>query len=250
MSPGLFEELTLARSKDEIGGALSAVSTALGFPLYTLLYFGFGGCDMPKSIVISNTPAAFAEASCDVEASRRDPVLRRLRSHTTTPFVYTQATYVNDGAGDLWEQQAPHGYRNGVAMGLRLGRGRRLMIGLDTPDRLSSDEADRSILLAQFAGVAIMAARTCERVIGDDIADALAGSGFAALTRREAEVIPMLAKGMTCPEIAKARGVAVSTSTKHVQSAMSKLGASRQAEVVAAAMRMDLLTDRLDLTSH
>lgn len=241
--------MTGAKNKKDIDAAINAISSSMGFPLYTLMYAGFGGSGVPTSIVIGNIPDQFAAASKDVSTSRRDPVLRRLRSHAAIPFVYTQATYVNGDAGDLWEEQAPHGYRNGVAMALRPGRGRRLLIGFDTPDRISSDESARSMLLAQFAGVAVMAARTCDRVLGEDIETALAGSGYAALTRRESEVLPMIARGMSCPEIARALGLSHRTVEKYVQGVMLKLNARGQTNAVAAAMRMDLIDDALCLAT-
>lgn len=242
MTPDFFAQMSCATSKDGIAEALRAMSESLGFPLYTMMYAGFGGCGAPESVVVSNTPRAFADASRDIEASRRDPVLRRLRSRTT-PFIYTQATYVTAGAGDLWEEQAVHGYRNGVAMGLRLGRGRRFMIGFDSPDRVPSEEPTRSMLLAHLAAAAVTAARTCERVIGDEVAEALARLSPISLTPRETEVLPMLARGLSCPEIGQALRLSPRTVEKYIQGTMAKLGASRQTEVIAAAMRMDLIDD-------
>ena len=63
--------------------------------------------------MIGNTPAGFLDASRSPDAADRDPVMRRLKT-TSIPFVYDQALYVRDGAGDLWEEQAPWGYRTGV----------------------------------------------------------------------------------------------------------------------------------------
>jgi len=223
------------------------MSEYIGFPLYTMMYTGYGGRGEPQAVVVSNTPRGFAEASRDIEASRRDPVLRRLRSRTT-PFIYTQATYASEDAGDLWEEQAIHGYRNGIAIALRLGAGRRFALGFDSPDRITSDEPARTALLAQLAAIATVAAEACDRVLSDDVAAALSSVGSsAALSMREAQVLPLLAKGMSSPEIGRTLALSARTVEAHIQGAMAKLGVSRRTAVVAAAMRMDLVDDSLNL---
>ena len=78
---------------------------------------------------VNNTPPEFTEAT-NVELSKRDPVLQRLK-HQSTPFAYDQSFYVLKGAADMWEIQAAHGYRTGLAVALHLSNRRHFLLGLD-----------------------------------------------------------------------------------------------------------------------
>ena len=74
----------------------------------------------PLIVALGNAPEdSEATEALSVEDSLRDPVLRRLR-HMSVPFAWDQDTYTREGAGDLWERQAAHGFRTGVAVALLL----------------------------------------------------------------------------------------------------------------------------------
>ena len=62
----------------------------------------------PVFVMTGNTPDGFVEASKSLADSRRDPVLKRMK-RLNVPFIYDQALYVKESAGDLWEQQAVFG---------------------------------------------------------------------------------------------------------------------------------------------
>jgi DNA-binding NarL/FixJ family response regulator len=64
---------------------------------------------------------------------------------------------------------------------------------------------------------------------GDGRAPAVAG----LLTRREAEVLPLLSQGATNPQIALTLGVGVETVRTHARNIYRKLGVSSRAELVA-----------------
>jgi len=61
------------------------------------------------------------------------------------------------------------------------------------------------------------------------------------LTRREAEILELVAEGLTNKEMADRLGVAASTVKDHVEGLMSKLDAPSRAGAVAAAFRLGLL---------
>ena len=61
------------------------------------------------------------------------------------------------------------------------------------------------------------------------------------LTPREAEIIKMIAEGLSVPEIAKRLHLAASTIKTHVQNLYDKLGVSDRGAAVAEAMRRRLL---------
>lgn len=104
-------------------------------------------------------------------------------------------------------------------------------------------EADRDEIVA--------AVITCAD--GDEYLPAALASGLASevkhrsradatlLTRREAEIIKMIAEGLSVPEIAKRLHLAASTIKTHVQNLYDKLGVSDRGAAVAEAMRRRLL---------
>ena len=61
------------------------------------------------------------------------------------------------------------------------------------------------------------------------------------LTKRETEVLALMAKGMTNPEIAKQLTISTATARFHVSNILSKLHATSRTEAVAFALQHDLL---------
>jgi DNA-binding NarL/FixJ family response regulator len=59
----------------------------------------------------------------------------------------------------------------------------------------------------------------------------------ADLTRRETEVLELLAAGTATSEVAAALGISVATTRNHIQSVLSKLGAHSKLEAVSIAVR-------------
>jgi DNA-binding NarL/FixJ family response regulator len=63
----------------------------------------------------------------------------------------------------------------------------------------------------------------------------------AGLTRREYEVLRLVAAGQTNPEIAEELGLTRNTVKTYLQSTMSKLGARNRVEAIAKASEAQLL---------
>jgi NarL family two-component system response regulator LiaR len=62
------------------------------------------------------------------------------------------------------------------------------------------------------------------------------------LTRRERQVLALLVKGLSNPEIAERLTISRSTARAHVSNILSKLGVSRRGEVIALAIQHKLVT--------
>jgi NarL family two-component system response regulator LiaR len=63
----------------------------------------------------------------------------------------------------------------------------------------------------------------------------------ADLTRREQEVLALLVKGMSNPEIAERLVISRSTVKVHISSILSKLGVSSRAEAISLAIQNKLV---------
>ncbi|MBV9231241.1 MAG: response regulator transcription factor, partial [Chloroflexi bacterium] len=63
----------------------------------------------------------------------------------------------------------------------------------------------------------------------------------ASLTRRELEVLRLLAAGASNQDIAQTLVISLDTVKKHVRNLLSKLGASRRTQAVAQARARSLL---------
>jgi DNA-binding NarL/FixJ family response regulator len=74
-------------------------------------------------------------------------------------------------------------------------------------------------------------------------------TGSALLTRREAEVLPLLAQGDTNRQIALALGVGVETVRTHARNIYRKLGVSSRTELAAAPDRQPGATPTADVHS-
>src|SRR5574343_583324 len=115
-------------------------------------------------VPIGNTPADFLAASGDLENVKRDPVHRHVaRAHT--PLVYDQRLYVDAGAGDLWEMQAPFGYRTGIAVSVLMPTYRRFLLGVDREEALPTDSAKLSRMVADLQLLAIHAQDAAGRLL-------------------------------------------------------------------------------------
>jgi NarL family two-component system response regulator LiaR len=103
-----------------------------------------------------------------------------------------------------------------------------------TPTELSK------IILAAHQGKTTLAAEATQVLIHAQTAPE---NPNLQLTRREKEVLELMSKGLTNPEIASHLTVTLSTVKKHVSKVLEKLNASTRTEAVAFAIAHDLLTD-------
>ena len=96
------------------------------------------------------------------------------------------------------------------------------------------------------AGEALLSPSVTRRVIDQVarqplVADPHAASGLSTLTRREREVLTLIAQGLSNPEIAAAIFVEESTVKSHVKSILAKLGLRDRVHAVILAYETGLL---------
>ena len=97
-------------------------------------------------------------------------------------------------------------------------------------------------------GDAVLAVARGETVLGADVQAALADEirrggahDNAGLTKREAEVLSLVAAGLSAPEIGQRLHLGTTTVKTHLQRVYDKLGVADRAAAVAEAMRRNLL---------
>lgn len=235
-----YHAISEASNKEALRGALTSIAEKMGFELVNALLVD-GTLDSPtlKISSVGNTPSEFLQAHHDIAAIRVDPVLRRLIG-PTTPFAYDQATYVDAGVGHLWEEQAPHGYRVGLAASLSLGPGRHVLVGVDRVERLPTNDEILTRMLADLQLLATHAHIAAIKTL--NVPPPLPSSlDLPRLTQRERQVLNWAAQGKSAPVTAQILEISTNTVKGHIQSAMEKLGVPTKLQAVTMAKALGLL---------
>lgn len=189
----------------------------------------------PIFVMVGNTPQDFLQASLSPEDARRDPVMQRLRT-SSVPFVYDQGFYASAGAGDLWEEQAPFGYRTGVSMALHLPGGRHFMLGVDREKPLPTSSAALTRLMADLQLLGVYAQEAALRLLlrDDDTA-------AVTLTPREREVLQWTRDGKSAWAVGQILGMSNNTVNYHLKNVMAKLDARSKHQAVLKAINLGLI---------
>ncbi len=209
----------------------------LGFPLVSAILV----VDRPSQdavfVSVGNTPAEYEAQFADAGRSRRCPVLRRLKSHGR-PFHYDQALYVQDGVGDLWESQAPFGYRCGIAMAQHMPGGRHFLLGVDREEDLPAQDEAMIRLMGHLQLLGAYAQETAVRLLAPLVS---ASEEIPTLSERELDVLRWTRDGKTSEVIAEILGLADVTVRYHLRKAQEKLGVAGKHQAVVKAMKLGLL---------
>lgn len=187
--------------------------------------------------VVGNTPEAYVAASRDNDNANRDPMNQRLmRQHT--PFFWDQGLYAQEDAGDIWERQAPFGYRCGAAAALHLPGNEHVMVGVDRDKPLPTHERDRVRLLAELQLLVVHAREAAERLLPFT---PVTPADMPALNARELECLRWTMHGKSAPVAAQIIGLSAATVNYHLQSAMRKLNVGSKHQAVTLAVALGLL---------
>lgn len=234
-----YQAVAEARTKDELLGALLGVANKLDFGLLTALLV----VDRPQQastfVSLANNPGAYLEAANDLNAAKRDPVQQHVK-RSSVPLVWDQATYVNNDAADLWDIQAPFGYRTGVAVALHLPGARHFVLGVDREPALPKNQLRLTRLLADIQLLAVHAQDAAIRLL----APLAQPAEKISLTRRETEVLQWTMLGKDTGAIAQILGLSPNTVKFHAENAMAKLNCESRHAAVLRAMEFGLLQPR------
>jgi len=236
MLPGGYSAVLQARNRDEFKDEVVRFAQKLGFETVsavTLVQHGVGRSDV---VAVDNTPTAYADSYVDPKLGRRDPVLHHCRTQTV-PIIWDQSTYVERGAGDVWEHQARFGYRTGIAMALHLPDGKHFVLGVDRDQPLPDDSDELQRLVADLQLFAVHAQDTAMRILVPPDQQ----PERPALTPRELEALRWTMEGKTAWEVGAVLGISERTAVLHVNNAMHKLGCVNKHQAVLKALRLGLI---------
>jgi DNA-binding CsgD family transcriptional regulator len=188
-------------------------------------------------VTASNTPPSYLEGFTDPLKGIACPVMQHCK-HSNRPLVWTQDTYISAGQGELWEEQAQFGYKNGISMALHMPGGIHFNFGVERDTPFPNDESKVNRLLADIQLFAIYAQETALRVLQPNTLPAKQ----LVLTTREIEVLRWTLKGKTAWEAGAILGISERTAVFHANNAMHKMGCSTKHLAAIRAHGLGLLT--------
>jgi DNA-binding CsgD family transcriptional regulator len=232
-----LQELGLAPDRDSFQAQLVKVARALDFEIASAAV----AVDRPGRDalfeMVGNTPTAWLEASRNADDVARDPVMRRMRT-TSLPFAYDQALYAQEGAGDLWEEQAPFGYKSGIAMAMHLPDGKHFLLGFDRSAPLPSAQPHVNRLVADVCMLAVHAQEAAIRVL---LQEPSPGQPVQRLTPREIEILNWTREGKSAWAISVILGMSEATVQTHLRNVRKKMGVASKHQAVLRAISLGLL---------
>jgi DNA-binding CsgD family transcriptional regulator len=216
---------------------LVSTADALGFPIISGVLMRGRLQDADVQITsLGNTPEGFLDVAKDLGEARRDPVMARLMTQSA-PVVYDQTTYVANGAGEVWEAQAPYGYKTGIAVKLHLPGDKHFLLGVDREEALPDSGAALMQLVAGLQLLAAHALTTADRLLTPNISV----SDLPRLTRRELDVLSWTAQGKTAWEVSVILGMSEKTVNFHLGNAMRKLQVTSKHQAVLKCVAAGIL---------
>lgn len=236
MLQGDYLSVLEATNRDEFHGAVVRFAQRLGFETVAAMAVVDKGIGDSEFITVDNTPMAFQNVFAGTGSGRRDPVMQHCKRNSV-PIIWGQSTYLANDAIDIWETQAPFGYRNGIAMALHLPEGRHFTLGVDRDQALPTDSNELTRMVAELQLFAVHAQDTAMRVL----VSAPLQPERPALRPRELEILRWTMDGKTAWEVAAVLALTERTVVMHLQNAMEKLGCTSKHQAVLKALRLGLI---------
>lgn len=158
-------DVGLATDAEALQARLVAAAAAMGFGLSAgALIRGRLASRRASVHSFGNPPAGFVEASKSLDVGLRDPLLTAMMASSGV-FAYDRAFYETAGAGELWDNQAPFGYREGMAIAMHEpSHAEVFFFGVDGPDALPKSAAGRFGLEGGLRLVALHAHEAAKRL--------------------------------------------------------------------------------------
>ena len=236
MLPGGYAAVLQARDREEFRAEVVRFTQRLGFETVSAITVIDRGLGKSDFINIDNTPVEYTQGYFDLAMQRRDPVMQHCKRQSV-PIIWDQDTYVEQGLGELWEQQASFGYRTGIAMALHLPDGKHFLLGVDRDQALPGDADELQRVVADLQLFAVHAQDAAIRLL----VPAAQQPERPQLTPRELEALRWTMEGKTAWEVGAVLGISERTVVFHVNNAMHKLGSINKQQAVLKALRLGLI---------
>ncbi len=232
-----FRELGTAADRASFEARLVGMAQSLEFDIASAAIAVDRPGQAPIFEMVGNTPEAWTNASRDPKNYKRDPVLRRLRN-SGLPFIYDQGLYVDEGAGDLWEMQAPYGFRTGIAMAMHLPGGRHFLLGVDRAQALPGSTSEVNRMVADICLLAVHAQETAVRVL---LHEPQPETPVPRLTPRELEILRWTKEGKSAWAVGQILAMSESTVQTHLRNVRRKMGVSSKHQAILRAISLGLI---------
>ena len=236
MLQGGFSEVMKCSSRDEFQGEIIAFSKRLGFNTVSATVVIDHLLGDAEFLTIDNTPREYKEAFQNPLNGRRDPVMQHCKRQSV-PIIWDQATYVQQGVGELWEEAARFGISNGICLALHMPEGRHFILGVERDRPVPMDAIELTRVVADLQLFAVYAQDAALRILVPGSAD----PSLPSLTPRELEALRWTMEGKTAWEVGGVLGITERTAALHVNNATHKLGCVNKHQAVLKALRIGLL---------
>lgn len=232
-----YEQVALAPTKEALRDALASFAAHMDFPMVSaqLVTDHARGSTF---VTVSNIPEASLPSFEDVHNAHLDPVMQHVKTRNT-PIVWNQKTYADAEVGEMWEVQAPYGFKTGIALALHLPRGKHFLLGMDRDRPLPRRDAQLTRLVADLHLLAVHAQDAALRLLLPAPDPLLAQAPI--LTSRELEILRWLVQGKTTPVIAQILVVSENTVLFHLKNLYRKLDCDSRATAIVKAMNYGIL---------
>lgn len=225
-----------ARSQEEFRSEIVRFSQSLGFDTVSAITVIDRPLSSPEFIAVDNAPEAYWTAMEAATNQRRDPVMQHCRQNSV-PIIWNQDTYTSSGAGDIWEEQAQFGYRNGVCLALHMPEGRHFVLGVDREQAMPKDPSELTRMVADLQLFAVHAQDAALRIL----VPVAAQPERPQLTPRELECLRWTMDGKTAWEVGEVLGISERTAVLHLNNGMHKLDCTNKHQAVLKALRLGLI---------
>jgi DNA-binding CsgD family transcriptional regulator len=237
MLQGGFTEVLTSRDREEFRDQLVVFTKRLGFDTVSATLVIDHALGAAEFVSVDNTPDEFRSVWADAQRNRQDPVLQHCK-HKSVPIVWDQSTYVRNGLGHRWEEQAPYGFRTGISLALHMPEGKHFLIGVDRDQPMPQSSAELTRMVADLQLFAVHAQEAASRVLLAAVSDQ---PNLPSLTPRELEALRWTMEGMTAWEVGNHLSITERTAVMHLANATHKLGANNKHQAVLKALRLGLL---------
>lgn len=236
MLQGGFQSVLEARSRDDFRSEITRFAHELDFERFSAILVVDHTIGNSDFISIQNAPQGFSEIFNDPSLGKRDPVMQHCKRQSM-PIVWDQSTYVEHDAPELWEAQAPFGYKAGISLALHLPEGRHFVLGVNREQTLPTNPTTLTRMVADLQLFAVHAVDTAMRVLLPEEKP----QDQPRLTPRELQCLHWTMEGKTAWEVGTILSISERTAVLHINNAMHKLGCSNKHQAVLKALRLGLI---------